>query len=228
MGIALADTRVVVTGADAEPGRGLQEALREAGADVVGATDPPYETRGDAEVALAGAVERLAGHPLDAVVHSAMPAIAFEAVDFADVDDERWEAVWEGVMRSTLFVLQAAYGQLKERGGAILLITPTVAMSGAARLVPYTTAVEGQRLLAKSAARQWGPDGIRINCLAPAPEHFPIGVDSMTVSLAPPALGGPGDVVRDLGPVAAWLVSDAAHFVTGLTVCADGGVWMAP
>jgi 3-oxoacyl-[acyl-carrier protein] reductase len=101
-------------------------------------------------------------------------------------------------------------------------------MSGAARLVPYTTAVEGQRLLAKAAARQWGPDGVRVNCLAPAPEHVPIGVDSMAVSLSPPALGGPGDVVTDLGPVAVWLASDAAHFVTGATVCVDGGVWMAP
>jgi len=50
----------------------------------------------------------------------------------------------------------------------------------------------------------------------------------MTVSLAPPALGGPGDLTRDVGAVAVWLVSDAAHFVTGVTVCADGGVWMAP
>jgi 3-oxoacyl-[acyl-carrier protein] reductase len=131
-------------------------------------------------------------------------------------------------MRTTLFVLQAAHRQMEGRGGSIVLVTPTVSMSGAARLVPYTTAVEGQRLLAKSAARQWGPDGIRVNCVAPAPEHAPIGVDSMAVSLAPPALGGPGDVVADVAPVVAWLASDAAHFVTGATVCADGGVWMAP
>jgi 3-oxoacyl-[acyl-carrier protein] reductase len=117
---------------------------------------------------------------------------------------------------------------MKGRGGRIVLVTPTVSMSGAEQLVPYTVAVEGQRLMAKSAARQWGPDGITVNCLAPAPEHVPIGVASMSVSLAPPALGGPGDVVKDLGPVAAWLASDAAHFLTGATVSADGGVWMAP
>ena len=61
-----------------------------------------------------------------------------------------------------------------------------------------------------------------------ASELTPLGTDSMTVSLAPPALGGPGDVVEDLGPIAAWLASDGAHFLTGVTVCADGGVWMAP
>jgi 3-oxoacyl-[acyl-carrier protein] reductase len=224
---ALGEKRAAVTGADRDPGRGLVDALRKGGAAVVALRDGAYATRGDAEDAFAAAHEELGG-AIDVVVHAAMPEIAFEPVDFSEVDDERWHAVWEVTLRSTLFVLQAAYAQMSGRGGSVVMVTPTVAMSGAARLVPYTTAVEGQRLLAKSAARQWGPDGVRVNCLAPAPEHVPIGVDSMSVSLAPPALGGPGDVVADLGPVAVWLASDAAHFVTGVTVCADGGVWMAP
>jgi 3-oxoacyl-[acyl-carrier protein] reductase len=225
---ALEGKRVVVTGADRQPGRGLADALVAAGAVVAAMTDVPYASRADAESAFGKAVrDRLRG-PVDVVVHTAMPDVAFEAIDFVEVDDARWEAVWEGALRNTLFVLQTAFVHMTGRGGSIIVLTPTVAMSGAARLVPYTTAVEGQRLLAKSAARQWGPDGIRVNCLAPAPEHVPIGTDSMTVSLARPALGGPGDVVDDLGPIATWLASDAAHFVTGVTVCADGGVWMAP
>ncbi|HEY8216267.1 MAG TPA: SDR family oxidoreductase [Acidimicrobiia bacterium] len=223
----LGDKRAVVTGAASEPGRGLERALRDGGASVLGLADAAYENRAGAEAAFAAAQQELGG-PLDVVVHTAMPAVAYEPVDFATVDDARWHAVWEVAMRSALFVLQAAHGQMSGRGGSVVMVTPTVAMSGAARLVPYTTAVEGQRLLAKAAARQWGPDGIRVNCLAPAPEHVPIGVDSMSVSLAAPALGGPGDVEADLGPVVVWLASDAAHFVTGATVCADGGVWMAP
>jgi NAD(P)-dependent dehydrogenase (short-subunit alcohol dehydrogenase family) len=53
-------------------------------------------------------------------------------------------------------------------------------------------------------------------------------VSSTTVSLAPPALGGPGDAEHDLGPIAVFLASEAAHFVTGATISADGGIWMAP
>jgi 3-oxoacyl-[acyl-carrier protein] reductase len=224
----LESKRVVVTGTSAHLGLGILAALDDAGATTYAVPDDQLlSTRERAADALARVVEE-SGYGVDAVVHTAMPAIAFEQIDFVDVDDSRWAAVWEGVMQSTLFVLQAAFAQLRDRGGSIVLLTPTVSMSGAARLVPYTVAVEGQRLLAKSAARQWGPDGIRVNCVAPAPEHVPIGVDSMTVSLAPPALGGPGDVTHDVGAVAVWLVSDAAHFVTGVTVCADGGVWMAP
>ena len=38
----------------------------------------------------------------------------------------------------------------------------------------------------------------------------------------------PGDPEADLAPVVAWLLGDGAHFVTGLTLSVDGGVWMAP
>lgn len=223
---ALSGRHIVVTGAATPFGGGLASAIAAAGAVVSELPDDVLGKRDRVEDAFRAAVER--NGRVAGVVHAAMPAIAYEQIDLVDVDDERWEAVWEGTMRSTLAVLQVAFGHLRDAGGAIVLVTPTISMSGAARLVPYTTAVEGQRLLAKSAARQWGPDGVRVNCLAPAPEHVPIGVDSMTVSLAPPALGGPGDAGTDVGPVAVWLVGDESRFVTGVTVCADGGVWMAP
>lgn len=217
---------VVVTGSTTSVGGGLMAPLRRAGAAVSEIDDENLTTRAGAEAAFGeGAAARGRVH---AVLHAAMPSIAYERIALVECDDARWEAVWEATMRATLFTLQAAHAQMAGRGGRILLITPTVSMSGAAHLVPYTAAVEGQRLLAKSAARQWGPDGITVNCLAPAPEHVPIGVASTAVSLAPAALGGPGDVATDLAPVAIWLLSDGAHFVTGATVCADGGVWMAP
>ena len=37
-----------------------------------------------------------------------------------------------------------------------------------------------------------------------------------------------GIAEADLGPVVVFLASDAGHFVTGATICVDGGVWMAP
>jgi len=244
------DGRVaVVTGADQPLGRGLALALGGAGAPVALLGDPAHlapltaelasrdrpavaiETtlrdRAALEQAFATAADELGG-PVRIVVHAAVPPVAFERVAFEDVDDRRFDAVWEGTMTAALAVLQASYTHLHGAGGRIVVVTPTVSMSGAPSLVPYAAAMEGQRLLAKSAARQWGPDGITVNCLAPAPEHQPIGVASSDVSLAPPALGGPGDAETDLGPVVVFLAGDGAHFLTGETVGADGGVWMAP
>ena len=202
-------------------------AVLTAAAVLAGCASTELAVRGSAETAFARAATTLGG-PVDIVVHSAIPELAFEAIAFEQVDDARWDAVWEATMSSAINALQLGFEQMGGRGGRFVFVTPTVSMSGAARLVPYTTAVEGIRLLAKSAARQWGPDGITVNCLAPAPEHVPIGVASIDVSLAPPALGGPGDPVTDLGPVVVFLASDASHALTGATLCADGGVWMAP
>jgi NAD(P)-dependent dehydrogenase (short-subunit alcohol dehydrogenase family) len=245
----LDDSVIVVTGADSELGRGLALAIADAGARLAllgdtGALLPvvteleardaravtvatAFESRDDVERAFATAADELGG-AVDGVVHAAMPTPAFETIPFEEVDDARWDAVWEATLQAALFVLQAGYAQMRGRGGRFLFVTPTVSMSGAVGLVPYTAAVEGQRLLAKSAARQWGADGITVNCLAPAPELVPIGIDSMAVSLAPPAMGRPGDPETDLGPIAVHLLSDDGGFVTGVTLCADGGVWMAP
>jgi NAD(P)-dependent dehydrogenase (short-subunit alcohol dehydrogenase family) len=246
---ALAGRVAVVTGADQPLGRGLALAVAGAGAAVglVGAAralapvtaelaarggratavDAVLSEVGEVTAAFATVADEL-GDPVRVVVHAAMSPVAYEPVPFEAVDDDRFEAVWEGTMRAALAVLQASFAQMRGRDGHVLLVTPTVAMSGAPGLAPYAAALEGQRLLAKSAARQWGGDGIRVNCLAPAPEQVPIGVRSVDVSLAPAALGGPGDAERDLGPIAVFLSGDDAHFVTGATVGADGGVWMAP
>jgi NAD(P)-dependent dehydrogenase (short-subunit alcohol dehydrogenase family) len=227
----------VVTGADQPVVGGLAGALRQDGAAVglLGDPQPDFDlaapcdlgSRDSVEAAMSTIAASLGG-PVDVVVHGAMAPTAYERCAFEDVTDERWDTVWEQTMLATIAVLQSGFTQMRGRGGRIVLVTSTVSMSGAEQLVPYTAAVEGQRLLAKSAARQWGAEGVTVNCVAAAPEHVPIGVASTDVSLAPAALGGPGDPVADLGPVVVFLASDASHFVTGITLCADGGVWMAP
>ena len=161
---------------------------------------------------------------IDALVHTAIDPLALEACAFADVSDERWWTVWEGTMRTTLALLQEAHPHLAGRDGRVVFVTPTLSMAGAPDLAPWTAALEGQRLLARSAARQWGSDGITVNCVAPSAEL--LGVDVGDLALAAPALGRTGDPERDLGPIVAWLCSTKSHFLTGVTLCADGGSWM--
>lgn len=216
---------VVVTGADLPLVAGLAAGLAAAGAVVATLPTDALGTRADAAAAFAAVA---AEHgPIRGVVHAAVDPVAYERVPMHEVDDARWDAVWEQTLRRTLFVLQAGHGAMKAAGGACVVLGAVVGMAGAAELAPYAAAMEGVRVLAKSAARQWGADGIRVNVLAPAPEHVPAGVASGDLALSPPALGGPGDPETDLAPIVAWLLGDDAHFVTGVTVPADGGVWMA-
>ena len=221
---------VFVSGAGSEAGigRALSSALAAGGARVADLGDVGGLSTLDG--ALAG-FDRAAADvgPPDAVVHAAVEAVAVQAVAVADLDDDRFDAVWERAMRATLFLLQAAHRHLVGRGGRIVLVTPTLALSGAPGFATYAAAVEGQRLLAKSAARQWGSDGITVNCIAPA--AVTLGVDPeqlAAVTLSPPALGGTGDVAADIAPVVDFLLGPAAHFVTGATIGVDGGAWLTP
>jgi 3-oxoacyl-[acyl-carrier protein] reductase len=200
------DGRVVLlTGTGTPLGDGLADGLVALGARVV-AIDGPADV-----VA-----------PADALVHAAVVPAALEPRPLVDVDDGRFEEIWEGTMRTSLALLQAVHGVVTR----VVFLTPTLSMSGAELLTPYAAAVEGQRLLAKSAARQWGADGITVNCVAPAPEL--VGAQVGGMALSAPALGGAGDPAADLAPIVAFLCSEASHFVTGTTITADGGVWMAP
>jgi NAD(P)-dependent dehydrogenase (short-subunit alcohol dehydrogenase family) len=242
---------VLVTGAEAPLGLGLALAMANAGAavgvlghvdhEVVGALGAtgarmvvaPTDLGGADEIdeAMGFAAERLG--PVDAVVHAAVDPVAFERRALAQVDDAHFAAVWEGTMEATLWVLQAAYRAFAGRGGRIVVTVPTLAMSGAPGLVPYAAAAEGQRLLVKSAARQWGSDGITVNCIAVAPELAmaggpPRAFGPEDASLAAAALGGIGDPELDVAPVCVFLVGEGGAFVTGTTITLDGGVWMAP
>jgi NAD(P)-dependent dehydrogenase (short-subunit alcohol dehydrogenase family) len=166
------------------------------------------------------------------VVHAFVPPAALAFADFAAVDDATWDLVVNRSLQCALTVSQAAYGLLHGRGGALVVLTPAISLSGAVGLTPLVTAAEGVRMLARSAARRWGADGVVVNDLAVSLEVLvggPVpGFDVARHFLHEPALGRPGDARRDVAPVLALLGSDPARFVTGATIPVDGGLVMVP
>ena len=130
--------------------------------------------------------------------------------------DDDWDAAWEQPMRQVIAALRDARAAGARR---IVVVVPTSAMSGAAGYCAESATAEAIRVLVKSAARQWGPDGITVNAVAVPPGEF--GIDAGTVSLAPPARAD-----ADFGAVVDWLCSPAGSNVTGATITVDGGVWM--
>jgi 3-oxoacyl-[acyl-carrier protein] reductase len=135
--------------------------------------------------------------------------------DLISLDAEAWSDAAEQPLRRALHVLQAAQRALEEGGGRIVVLLPSLVMTGAAGVAGWAAAAEGYRSLAKAAARAWGAEGIAIQCVL-----VPTGIERP--GLQPPAL----DATPELAPILAALLDERLDALTGLTLAADGGVWM--
>ena len=150
--------------------------------------------------------------------------IATDAKSFDSLTDADFDDAWERPMQEAIESFQAAHRARHER---LIALVPTIGMSGAAGLAHVAATAEAVRVMVKSAARQWGADGMTVNCIALAPELF--GIDPAAVgavSIAPLALAGKGSVADDVVPLIRMVASADAHHMTGATLNADGGLWM--
>jgi len=239
----LADHVVALTGAEMPFGRALALGLADAGARLIlptlevprpggtlesvqGATE--VRIADDSREALAAALSTNVP-PIDALVHARIPARAIEAGPIAETTDAQWESRCEDVVRAALAALQAGFGVLGERGGAIVLITPTHSLAGVAGFAAYSAGNEAVRGLARSAAKQWGRLGITVNCAAPALEALlePGAMGTGRISIGDPPLALTGDARYDVAPAVAFLASRASKTLTGGSLRVDGGVWTA-
>jgi len=248
----LAGRTVVVTGAGGGVGAGIAEACAAHGASVVIAArrvetgEPVAEriaaaggravcircdvaVRDDVDAAVDLAVSRFGG--LDAMVHNALAPVG-SPVQIQDVPDDTWEAMKATAVRASFHCAQASFPHLREREGTLLLISSATGVEASPFLPAYGVVKAVQRGLAKSLAREWGPFGIRVNCIGPvamtpAMERVytlnPVLEERLTGRTP---LGRIGDPATDIGPVAVFLISDLSRYMTGQTLMVDGGGFM--
>jgi 3-oxoacyl-[acyl-carrier protein] reductase len=152
-------------------------------------------------------------------------AAALGALD--DLDADEWDQRSERVLRDALTALQDAHRALSASGGRVVVVAPTVGIPGAAALVPFVTAVEGVRAMAKSAARQWGANGITVNSVLVPVEMLASATAGATSFLPPPALGS-APTIADVAAVVATFLDPERRGATGATVVVDGGSVMTP
>jgi 3-oxoacyl-[acyl-carrier protein] reductase len=161
--------------------------------------------------------------PIDALVFAPWDPSTATPCPLVELTDDDFGAAWQ----TTMDVATAACVNARERmpsGGTIVLTTPTIGQSGASHYAHWSAAAEGVRVLAKSAARQWGPEGITVNAVAVSPAlALSEPARAGSTSLAPPALVG---TVAD---TAAFIIGfcTIAQAVTGQTITSDSGVWMS-
>ena len=227
----LAGRRAIVATGGAALGPALASGLRRHGARVI-EIDAAFGSRAVADAALADAARELGG--ADLVVHACAQPAALVSRPLDALAAEDWEAAAHRGMLDSLYCLQGAYARLREAGGAVVTVGPSPSLVGAPGLVALMTLAEGQRTLIKSAARQWGRHGIRLNWVGIAGRHYAPALaqaawpQTPELGPPPPALGRVPELSSDVADVVAWLGSDGARGVTGASFNLDGGDWMVP
>lgn len=149
---------------------------------------------------------------------------------FARVADSDWERV-VGVNLTAAFKLsrEALRGMVRRRSGRIVSITSVVAITGNPGQSNYVAAKAGLTGMSKALAQEVATRNVTINCVAPGFIASPM-TDALnekqraTILERVPAkrLGTPLDVAAAV----AFLVSDAAGYITGQTIHVNGGMAM--
>jgi 3-oxoacyl-[acyl-carrier protein] reductase len=213
---------VLVTHVATTFGQQLAFALGERGVDVA-TTAYAFPDRAAAEAAFAATPR------LDVVVHVCVDDTGLEPQSLVETTPDAWDARGEALLRDAIVTFQAAHARFAPTGtGRIVVVAPTAGFTGAGGFVPATTAIEGVRALAKSAARQWGPQGITVNTVLVPPGLVAPALVAATTFEAPPVVGRLPDLHDDVGAAIALFAAPSAGGITGATVIVDGGSVMAP
>lgn len=149
-----------------------------------------------------------------------------------DVEDEDLDAVLALNLRATFVTLQAAARRMiAAGGGSVVLLSSQMGHVGAARRTVYCATKHAVEGLAKAAAVELAPHGVRVNTVAPTfvetPMTAPLLADPDVAAelRGKIPLGRIGTVDEIVGAVV-FLASDAARLVTGASLLVDGG-WTA-
>ncbi|OBI84952.1 SDR family oxidoreductase [Mycobacterium asiaticum] len=138
-----------------------------------------------------------------------------------------WDHIVDATMWQTLTTLQQARLSVRHTRGRIVLVLPTIGIAGGAQLVAYTTAIEGIRAMAKSAARQWASQGVAVNAVAAPLRLFAPELAGAASHLSAPAVRD-DSVLRSVGEAVKFLLQPHLDHLVGETIIVDGGSMMLP
>jgi NAD(P)-dependent dehydrogenase (short-subunit alcohol dehydrogenase family) len=238
----------VITGSSRGIGRSIAETLAQLGAKVVVSSRKPeacepvaagikaaggeaivitanISRKPEVEALVAKTVENYGR--LDIMVANAAVSPYFGPM--MGLDDEAFDKTINSNVRSALWLARLAHPHMKKQGaGSVVIVSSIAGLRHGANIGMYGISKAADFSLARSLAAEWGPDNIRVNCIAPglvktdmARALWEDDKRRKAVEATTPLrrLGN----VEDIAGVAAFLASKASAYVTGQVIVADGG-----
>src|SRR6185369_13568721 len=87
----------------------------------------------------------------------------------AEVSERDVDVFYDSGVKGTLWAMQAVYPHMRSQGwGRIVNFASSMGITGGAGFGAYNASKEAIRALTRTAAREWAPDGIVVNAIAPA------------------------------------------------------------
>ncbi|MCW0328929.1 SDR family oxidoreductase [Pantoea ananatis] len=244
----LTGRKALITGGDSGIGRAVAIAYAREGADVAINYLPDEESdaveviklieaEGRKAVAIPGdlrseafcqtlvkeVAEKLGG--LDILVNNAGRQQFNESIRTLSTED--FDATFKTNVYAPFWVTKAALAYLP-RGAAIINTSSVQAFKPSDILLDYAQTKACNVAFTKALAKQLGPEGIRVNAVAPGPYWTPLqpsgGQPQEKVEQfgADAPLGRPGQPV-EIAPLYVTLASDECSFASGQVWCSDGG-----
>lgn len=246
----LAGKTALVTGAKRGIGRGMAEALAQAGADIIGVSatlDPAGSDVGNAVAALGRqftgyacdfsdrvavktfTAQVLAENPqIDILINNAGTILRTPA---ADHPDEMWDKVIEVNLNAQFIITRDIGATMVERGaGKIIFTASLLTFQGGITVPGYAASKGGIGQLTMAFANEWAAKGVNVNAIAPGyidtdnTEALRNDPDRSAAILSRIPAGRWGNPEDFAGP-AIFLASDAASYMHGHIMLVDGG-WM--
>ena len=241
--VSLQGRTALVTGAATGIGRACALRLAQAGAFVwvnhlgqAGAADAVVREIAaaggraqaiEADVSAAAAVQRMAGAvgAVDVLVNNAG---VIQEKPFLETTEADWDRMLAVDLKAVFLVCRAFVpGMLSKGQGAIVNIASDLGILGRERYAPYCAAKAGVIGLTKSLAREFAPQQIRANAVAPGPvatamvslEHMSAEWVEKELAIPQHRLGAPEEIADSV----LFLASDLSRFYTGQVLGPNGG-----
>ena len=164
---------------------------------------------------------------LDVVVNNAAGNFP---VPISDLSPNGFKAVVDIDLVGTFNVSKAAYELwLREHGGAVVNISAATQYRGMALQAHVVSAKAGVDALSRASAIEWGPQGVRVNIVAPGSMSGTEGVKRIVGEGQQRTVQNPlrrSGSTTEVAEAVLFLASDAASYVTGATLVVDGGGWL--